>query len=184
MTISAVATRYANALADVVTASGSGLRPQDAVSELRVFESAVRESRELREALHTPAIPNTRKKAVLGRIAEILKLSRIARNFLFVLIDRRRIGSLAEIIESFELVIDERMGFARALVESAAELTAAQREALSAELERLTGKRIRMQYSVEPALIGGIVARVGSMVYDGSVRGSLQSLGRRLSTEN
>ena len=184
MTISAVAARYANALADVVTARGSALRPQDAAAELRSFETALRGSAELRNALATPAVAGSRKRAVVERIADILRLSRITRNFLFVLIDHRRIASLAEMIQSFETILDERLGFARAEVMAARELNEPQRAALSAQLERLTGKRIRAQYEVDEALIGGVVARIGSTVYDGSVRGQLSSLRRRLRAES
>jgi F-type H+-transporting ATPase subunit delta len=182
MTLSAVATRYAKALADVTTAA-AGLKPDVALSQLRAFETTLNESRELQNALATPAVPASRKRAVVGRLAEILKLSTIARNFLFVLIDHRRIALLGEILHSFELIVDERLGFARAEVSSPRELTEPQRGAISAQLERLTGKRIRMRFAVDPALIGGVVARIGSTVYDGSVRGQLQTLGRRLSTE-
>jgi len=183
MTRSAVATRYANALADVVAATGSPLAPQAAISELRAFESALRSSPELNNALITPAVPGSRKKAVIGRIADLLKLSRISRNLLFVLIDHRRIASLSDILQTFETVLDERLGFARADVASARGLTDDQRSALTACLERLTGKRIRTQFAVDQALIGGVMARIGSTVYDGSVRGQLLGLQRRLSTE-
>ena len=182
MTLSAVATRYAKALADVTTAA-AGLPPEEALSQLRAFEAALAASHELQNALTTPAVPASRKRAVVARIADILKLSLIARNFLFVLIDHRRIALLGEILHSFELIVDERLGFARAEVSSPRELTESQRGAISGQLERLTGKRIRMRFAVDPALIGGVVARIGSTVYDGSVRGQLQTLGRRLSTE-
>jgi F-type H+-transporting ATPase subunit delta len=182
MTLSAVATRYANALADVVTATSAVLRPQDAVAQLRTFEATLRSSPELHNALTTPAVPSARKKAVVGRIADLEGLSRIARNFLFVLVDHRRIALLPEIIEIFERVVDERLGFVQAAVASAANLSEEQRAALTSEFERLTGKRIRMRFTVDPSLIGGVVAHIGSTVYDGSVRGQLASLERRLST--
>jgi F-type H+-transporting ATPase subunit delta len=124
-----------------------------------------------------------RKRAVVERLAGLLKLSPIIRNFLFVLIDHRRIGSLSEVLHSFELIMDERLGFARAEVSSARELTEAQRAALNAQLTQLTGKKVRMRFAVDESLIGGAVARIGSTVYDGSVRGQLQTLERRLSTE-
>lgn len=184
MTISAVATRYANALADVVAAPGSGLRVEDAVAELRSFEAALRSSAELHNALTTPSVSTGRKRAVVNRIGDVLKLSRITRNFLFVLVDHRRIAELTGILHSFEIIADERMGFARAEVAAARDLTEAQRAALHAQLERMTGKRIRMHVSVDGSLIGGVVARIGSTVYDGSVRGQLDSLGRRLAAEN
>jgi F-type H+-transporting ATPase subunit delta len=183
MTLSAVASRYASALADVVTAGGSVLRPQDALSELRSFEALLLSSPELHNALSTPAVPGSRKKAVAGRLADLLNLSRIGRNFLFVLIDHRRIDSLSQIIQSFELIIDERLGFARADVSSARELSETQRAALSLQLEKLTGKRIKMRLTVDESLIGGVVARIGSTVYDGSLRGQLASLEGRLCAE-
>ena len=91
--------------------------------------------------------------------------------------------ALTDILHSFELIMDERLGFARAEISSARELTEAQRTALSAQLAQLTGKQIRMRFAVDESLIGGAVARIGSTVYDGSVRGQLQTLERRLSTE-
>ncbi len=184
MTLSAVATRYANALADVVTARGSSLAPEAALAELRAFESALRESPELRAALETPAVSTSRKKAVVGRIVDVLKISPVTRNFLFVLIDHRRTGSFGEIVHAFQASLDERTGVLPAEIASASEMNEAERAALAAELEKLTGKRIRMTYAVDRSLIGGIVAKVGSTLYDGSVRGSLESLERRLSAES
>ena len=183
MTTSAVANRYANALADVVTAPSSGARPEDILGELRSFEAGLRDSAELHNALTSPAVPPARKRAVVGKIADALKLSRVARNFLYVLIDHRRIAALADVLHSFEITVDERLGFARAEVSSARELSDSQRSAITAQLERMTGKRVRMRYAVDPSLIGGVVARIGSTVYDGSVRGQLDSLGRKLATE-
>jgi len=184
MNISAVATRYAQALADAVMAPGSNLRAEDTLAGLRAFEAVLAGSADLHNALNSPAVPPARKRAVVGRIAEVLKLSTIARNFLFVLIDHRRVPELPAILQSFELTIDQRLGFARADVASARELTQAQRTALNAVLEQMTGKRVRMRFSVDQGLIGGVVARIGSTVYDGSVRGQLDSLGRRLASEN
>ncbi len=180
MTLSAVAKRYAEALADVVGAAGSKLRPEEAVQQLRAFEAALESSADLREALSTPAVPLGRKKAVIGRVAEVLGLSPVTRNFLFVLADHRRVPLFPEIGRSFELVADERLGFARADVTAAQQLSEAQREELNAALERLTGKRIRMRTAVDDSLIGGVTARIGSTVYDGSVRGRLEGLEKRL----
>jgi len=182
MNQTAVATRYANALADVVTGE-AGIRVETALGELRAFENVLRSSAELQNVLSTPAVPPSRKRVVAGRIAGALGLSQVTRNFLYVLIDKRRIGLLNGIIESFETVADARLGLARADVTSAGELSASQREALRAQLERISGKRIRARYGVDEALIGGLVARIGSTVYDGSVRGQLDAIGRRLSTE-
>jgi F-type H+-transporting ATPase subunit delta len=184
MTLSAVAKRYADALADVVTQGESKLRADQAAEELRAFENALQISPDLREILSTPAAPPSRKKAVVGRIADVLQLSRPIRNFLFVLIDHRRITLLADIIPTFELVVDERLGFARADVTAAMEFSERQRASLATELEQLTGKRIRMRFAIDSGLIGGVVARIGSTVYDGSVRGQLESLERLLGAES
>jgi len=183
MPISAVATRYANALADVVTAPASAVRPENVLAELQVFESTLRGSPELQNALVTPAVPAGRKRAVVARIGALLNLSLISRNFLFVLVDHRRMAGLPDILQTLEVVLDQRLGFARAEVLAARELTEAQRAALQVELERISGKRIRARFGVDASLIGGVVARIGSTVYDGSVRGQLETLGRRFQQE-
>jgi F-type H+-transporting ATPase subunit delta len=184
MTNSALAARYAGALADVVTKPASAVKPHDAAAQLNAFVAALGVSRELHEILHTPAVPASRKKAVVARIADMLGLARPIRNFLFVLVDHRRVAALSEIARVFEQILDERLGFARAEVSSARELAEPLRAALTADLERLTGKRIRTQFAVDESLIGGVLARIGSTVYDGSVRGRLEALGRRLASEN
>jgi F-type H+-transporting ATPase subunit delta len=180
MTLTAVAARYAEALADLVTAPNSPVRPQDALDEFRAFESTLRSSGELYTALTTPAVPLSRKKAVIARIADDLQVSQLIRNFLFVVAGHHRIPLLSEILQSFEVALDERLGYVRAEVASARELSAEQRNALNAALERLSGKRVRMRFTIDDSLIGGVMARIGSTVYDGSVRGQLQSMERRL----
>ena len=91
--------------------------------------------------------------------------------------------SLREIIQAFEAAMDEHMGILPAEVASAFEMDEEARATLAAELEKITGKRIRMSFAVDRSLIGGVAAKVGSTIYDGSVRGSLQSLEQRLSME-
>ena len=184
MTLSAVISRYVEALADVVTGSGSAVRPEVALEELRAIDAALASSPELRNALESPSVPASRKRAVIGRIADLLGLSRTVRNFLFVLIDHRRIAEVPQILPAFELVLDQRLGFARAEVSSSGELSEAQLSTINRRLERLTGKRIRMRFQLDASLIGGVVARLGSTVYDGSLRGRLQGLERRLAMED
>jgi len=183
MTLSALGNRYANALADVVTTAGSAIRPDSAVAELKAFSAALKESHELHAALTSPAVPPARKRAVVGRIADRLGTSKIIRNFLYVLVDHRRISHLPEVTHSFERIVDERLGFTQAEITTARELTEQQRGLLGTQLERLAGGKIRAHFSVDEKLIGGVVARIGSTVYDGSVRGQLDSLGRRLGAE-
>ncbi len=183
MTRSALASRYASALVDVATDPKSGVDPQHLLGELRGFEEVFAGSPELRNALTSPSVPPARKRAVVGALGEKLGISRIARNFLFVLSDHRRIATLAEVLETFDLLLDERLGFTRAEITSARDLDQRQRDAVSHELERLTGRKVRMRFAVNGELLGGLVARIGSTVYDGSVRGQLQTLGKRLAAE-
>jgi F-type H+-transporting ATPase subunit delta len=179
--VSVIASRYASALVDVVTAAGSSLQGSDAIGQLRAVEAAVHDSPQLRGILQNPAISRSRKRAVIGRIAGAIGgISPKVRNFLFVAADRGRIGQLTEIREAFETLLDQRLGFMRADVTSAQGLDDSQRQRLEAQLSRLSGKSIRPFYSVDPALVGGVIARVGSTVYDGSVRGQLETLRRKL----
>jgi len=176
----AVANRYARALAEIVLAPGSPLKPEDAVAQLRAVEQMLSESWELRNALQTPAIQTSRKRAVMGRLLETIQASPLIRNFIFVVINHRRIGMIAGIREAFELQLDERMGFVRAEVTSAAELGLLRQTDIQGELERLTGKQMRLRFAVDAELLGGVTARIGSTVYDGSLRGQLQRLRREL----
>jgi F-type H+-transporting ATPase subunit delta len=177
---SAAANRYARALVDIVLAPGSPLKPEDAVTQLRAVEALIEESPELRTALLTPAIQNSRKRAVMAGLLGRIGGSPLIRNFVYVVIDHRRIGVIGDIREAFELQLDERLGFVRAEVSSAAPLNAPLSAGLESELSKLTGKRMRLRFDVDPALLGGVVARIGSTVYDGSVRGELRELGRKL----
>ena len=174
--LSVVARRYAKALADVVASTDSQLNPAEVVSQLRAIEAIVKSSQDLRNALATPAVPPSRKRAVMARLIAPLNVSARVRNFLFLLIDHRRIHEFGSIIEAFEALADERLGFVRADVTSAHELTDVQRAALVEQLSRLSGKQAKLRFATDPAVMAGVVARVGSTVYDGSVRGQLERL--------
>jgi F-type H+-transporting ATPase subunit delta len=180
MTSPAIVNRYANALVDIVLSASSGIDPALAVSQLRSFEEALHTAPELGTALASPAVPAARKRQVIRRIADALGFDRIVRNFLLVLSDHYRAAALPEMIRAFEVLADERLGFLHAEVVSASELTEPHREQLAVELGKLAASRIRMKFVVDPNLIGGVTARIGSKVYDGSVRGRLAILQRRL----
>jgi len=126
----------------------------------------------------TPAIPASRKRAVVGKLAHTLGFNRIVTNFLYVLIDHKRIAQLSEIRQSFERQIDEQMGYVQAEIASAEPLDQREVAELQAELTRLSGKQILPHFSVDPSLLGGVLARVGSTVYDGSLRGQLEQMRR------
>jgi F-type H+-transporting ATPase subunit delta len=177
---SAVANRYARALVELVLAPRSPLKPEEAAAQLRAVEQMIADSPELRNALLTPAIQTSRKRAVMLRLLDEMGVSPLIRNFVYVVIDHRRIGVIAEIREAFESLADERLGFVRAEVTSAATLDDMRRGDMERELSRLTGKRMRLRFAIDSQLLGGAVARIGSVMYDGSVRGGLQQMRRKL----
>jgi F-type H+-transporting ATPase subunit delta len=180
----AAASRYARALADIVLAPGSAVKPADAVAQLAAVDETVAGSAELRAALLTPAIRASRKHHVMQLLLERIGVSSLIRNFVYVVIDHRRIGILSEIRAAFERRLDESLGFVRAEVTSASELDQGRSANLESELSHLTGKKMRLRFDVDPALLGGVVARIGSTVYDGSVRGQLRVLRRRLTEQS
>ena len=110
-------------------------------------------------------------------------VSKQIRNFIFIIIDHRRVADLTAIAEAFEMLLDEHLGFARADVASARELNPAQRAALEAELTRLAGKKAKLKFTTDPDLLAGAVARIGSLVYDGSVRGQLDRMRTKLASQ-
>ncbi|MBM3783423.1 MAG: ATP synthase F1 subunit delta [Acidobacteria bacterium] len=176
----AVASRYARALADLVSDGKAGASADEILSQLRAFHGLQSGSVELRNILASPAVPVRKKRAAAGRLAGQLGFGPVLKNFLNVVIDHRRAALMGEILASLEQQLDERRGIVRAAVTSARPLDEAQRSEVEATLARTTGKKVFGQYSVDEALIGGIVARVGSRVYDGSVRGQLQAMRGRL----
>ena len=176
----AVATRYARALVESVLDPGSKQDPKQVSSELVSFEELLDGTSELRNVLLSPAVSASRKRAVVAKFAEMLPLSRLVKNFLYVLIDRRRINIMGEIVEAYKVILDERLGVVRADVKSAQPLNSEQHRALQHELSLLSGKQVRCDYAVDPELLGGVVAKIGSTVYDGSVRAQLNALKQRL----
>ena len=176
----ALATHYADALAQAVFAAGSGLSPQDAVDQMRSIDQLITGSPELKRALLSPAINKTRKSAVLAIFAQQLGLHRLIRNFLLVVISHRRTNELPGIRQQFEAAIDQRLGWLPADITSAQELTAQEKEHIEQALGAKLGKQIRPHYAVDSNLLAGIRAHVGSKEYDATSRGKLEVLRQRL----
>jgi F-type H+-transporting ATPase subunit delta len=179
----AAANRYARALSDLVLAPSSGVPPQDALDRLREFHQTLEASPELRLALMSPAVAASSKRAAVGKLADRLELPRLLRNFLFVIVDHRRIPLTGRIVEAFEKALDDRLGRVRATITSAAPLNEAQQRNIESRLAAQTGRQVRSEFRIDPALIGGVAAQIGSTVYDGSVRGRLQALRARMASE-
>lgn len=172
-----VANRYAGALADVVSASGDYGKT---LEELRGFENAYRESPELREVFASPAVALAQKMKVLEAVAQRLGLSLVALNFLRVLLANYRMPLLEEAIQAYHKIASDRMGIVQVSISSAADLSAEERESVAARFRELTGKRVELDFHVVQDLLGGILAQIGSTVYDGSVRGNLARIREQL----
>jgi len=172
--------QYATALADVALEQGAA---DPVKKQLEDFGAAYAESAELRSVLSSPAVERIAKHGVIEKLAARLGASRIVRNFLFIVVDNQRTHLLPEILETFETVIRQRQGFAEAEVTSAAELSAPQKAQLQQTLEGLTGKKIQAKYSLDPALLGGALVRIGDTIYDGSVRNRLNQMRAQLTVE-
>lgn len=172
------APKYANAFATV--AAQHGLDTAAAQAQMKDFAATLAESRALREILADPSVPSDQKLAVLDALVERLGIMREVRNFLAVIMDHQRLGSLADILAEYDKVADTRGGVSEAEVTTARDLNEDDRHALEVEVARLAGSRVRIAYSQDPALIGGAVIRIGSTVYDGSVRAQLEQLKQSL----
>jgi F-type H+-transporting ATPase subunit delta len=173
-----VVNTYARAFADVVI--GNRLDAVRTVAEVQQVAGLADQSRELREVWDNPSIAAEQKRAVLDAIVRRAGISPPVRNFVAVLIDKRRTRFLSEIVKQFAHDLNERLGIAEAEVTTARELTVEERAELEADLSRVSGKAIRATYQQNPALLGGAIARVGSTVYDGSVKGQLERIRQQL----
>lgn len=178
--MASVASTYARAFADVVL--GEHLDVNRAIADLRTLAGLLSESLELRRVWENPAIPAEQKRHVLDAIAARDGISKQARNLVAVLIDHRRIHFLGPVIRQLEKELDARMGFAEANITSAHELGDAEKREFESQVEKLTGKKLRARYGQDVSLLGGAVVRVGSTIYDGSVKGQLERMKEAISS--
>jgi F-type H+-transporting ATPase subunit delta len=178
--MAAVASRYARALVEVVLEQK--LDADVTREQLNSFVEAVRESIELRRVWESPAVPAEQKRAVLDALVGQIQAFKAIRNFMAVLIDHHRIPMLGEIARQFAVELDTQLGFVEAEISSARQLSAEEKRQLESQVERLTGKKVRAHYSSDLGLLGGVMVRVGSTIYDGSIRGQLEKMKQELIT--
>jgi F-type H+-transporting ATPase subunit delta len=172
--MASVASTYARAFADVVMSSH--LNANRSIAELRTIASLLAESADLRRVWENPAIPAEQKRKVLDVIAQRDEITKQVRNLVAVLIDHRRVHFLEPIIRQLEKELDARLGFAEAEITSARALADAEKREFEAQVGKLTGKKVRSHYEQDATLLGGAVLRIGSTIYDGSVKGQLERL--------
>ena len=178
--MSAVLGRYARAYADV--AVKNKLNSEKTIAEFQQMADVVNSSRELRNVLQNPAVSREQKLKLLDSIIQHIGATKMLRNFLAVLIDNRRIGNIGDLLEQFKQELDRRLGIAEAKVSSVRELSSTEKTSLERQLADITGMTVRATYSQDATLLGGVLVRVGSTIYDGSVQGRLQRMRQELAT--
>ena len=177
MSVETVARRYATALADVVMKSGE---TEIVKTELKIWEDLIKKNPSLQNAFANPSIAHASKEKVLEGLLEKAKPSKTTANFLRVLLRNSRLTELSQINEKFAAVLDERSGVVTAEVTSARPLSEAEKAEFQANLAKMTGKKVNLNFNINESIIGGVVTRVGSTVYDGSVKTQLENLKQQL----
>jgi F-type H+-transporting ATPase subunit delta len=177
--MASVASTYARAFADVVM--DAHLNADRSIAQLRTIASLLAESADLRRVWENPAIPAEQKRKVLDVIAQRDEITKQVRNLIAVLIDHRRVHFLEPIIRQLEKELDARLGFAEAEITSARALADAEKREFETQVGKLTGKKVRAHYEQDATLLGGAVLRIGSTIYDGSVKGQLERIRAEIS---
>ena len=172
-----IARRYSAALADVVLETGE---TETVKAELSDLSELFRSSTDLQTVFTNPAITHLNKERVLNDLIAKLKPLKTTANFLRVLLQNGRLTEIGEIDDRFDAVLQERSGVVSADITSARELPPNERTEFQTNLERLTGKKVNINYAVNRDIIGGVVTRIGSTVYDGSVKTKLENLREQL----
>jgi F-type H+-transporting ATPase subunit delta len=172
--VAAISSRYARALADVVFADK--LDPAKTVQDLQDIAAVLHSSPDLRSVWDIPHLPMEKKLKLLDAIAASTGMAKQVRNFIAILIEKRRLKMLPDMIVQLKAELNERMGFADAEVISARTLGEDERRLLEAQIAKVTGKKVRAQFEQDKNILGGAVVKVGSTIYDGSVRGQLQKI--------
>jgi|ERR1700677_653510 F-type H+-transporting ATPase subunit delta len=178
--MASVASTYARAFADVIF--NTHFDANRAITELQSIAGLLAESSDLRRVFENPAIPADQKRGVLDAIAARDGISKQVRNLIAVLIDHRRTHFLEPIIQQLQKELDARLGFAEADITSAHPLGDAEKREFEAQVQKLTGKKVRADYMQDPSLLGGAVVRIGSTIYDGSVKGQLERIREAISS--
>jgi F-type H+-transporting ATPase subunit delta len=176
--VGVVALRYAHAFAGVALKKGLDLVA--ARQQMADFAVLFESNPQLREVLMDPSIANEQKLNVLDGIAARLGMMREVRNFLAIIMDHQRLGDLNVILSAYDQVADLDLGVTEAEVSTVHELNGEDRAELEMQVAKLAGTRIRVAYKLDSALLGGAVVKIGSTVYDGSVRAQLEQMKRAL----
>lgn len=181
--MSVFSSRYARAFADVV--ASASLDAASALQQLEAFSAAFHANRDLREVLEDPSVTIPEKlrviDAITTKIGGSVGMPRQVRNFLAVLMQNDRLRAIDEVLSDFSAVSDARLGVQEAEISSVRELDEGERMRMEAQVATLAGGRVRAKYTRDASLLGGATVRIGTTVYDGSIRGQLEKLKQVLS---
>ena len=175
-----VATRYAKALLDLGIERGEVETFQ---THLNNFSDLVEASSELKTVIINPSIGISERRAVMSALTERLGCTEMVRNFIFLLLDKNRLGLIEQIARAFNKAVDLHLGNLRAQIHSAEPLNDSEVDAIRRAIVRMTGKTVLLETHTNPELVGGVVTTIGSVVYDGSVRTQLETLRNQVLTE-
>ena len=177
MSSRASAVRYARALFDVALKESE---PGQVEQELSSITTLIRDHADLQRALESPSVPPTGKKAVVEALVQRAGFSPAVSKLLLMLAERDRLVLLPEVLGAFQAKLRDQRKVLEAEVTTAMPLEPAQQAALQQRLSAATAREVTVTTKVDPALIGGVVARIGTMVYDGSLATQLAKLKGRL----
>lgn len=177
MSVETIARRYAAALADVVIAKDEAREVQE---ELSAWHEMMRANEELAEVFRNPTIAYEQKRRVLAALIARARPRPTTTNFLKLLVQNHRLTNLAEINKRLAQELDRRSQIVSAQVTTARPLPREEQERLHARLVEITKSRVRLDFETDESLIGGVVTRIGSTIYDGSVRSQLQEIKERM----
>jgi F-type H+-transporting ATPase subunit delta len=175
-----LASRYARALAEVV---GEKKALEEAAEQLEGMAALYRDSKELKDFLDNPAYPLDAKKKGLAALGERRKVLRPVARLMEILLSKGRIDLAPEVASEFRRIEEEALGRIAVELTTAQSLDAALEEKIVASLEKFTGKKVRVTPVVDPGVLGGVRARIGSVIYDGTVAARLERLKQRLIEE-
>ena len=178
MTSRTAAIRYARALFDVGLKEGLDLTAIE--SELAGFTGLFRQHPQLEAVLLNPAVPVPRKRAAAVELAKTLKLAPVVAKLVILLAERDRLGLLPDLLEAYRQRLMDHQKVVRAKLTTAEPLSQGQAAEVEQALARVTGRTVTMTTTVDPSIIGGLVARVGSTVYDASLTNQLRKMKERL----
>ena len=177
MSVQMIARRYSSALADVILERGEAKEVQH---ELEQWAEVLQSNAALQEVFRNPTIALDQKRAVLSKLIDRARPRPTTANFLKVLLQNQRLTELPEINQRLAAILDERAGMVAAIVTTARPVPGDIQQSLAQRLTTVTQKKVRLDFEQDPDLIGGLVTRIGSTVYDGSVRNQLQLIKEKM----